>query len=302
MFALKGMSKHKAILRAICVFDERIEQPDGSIRHSLDGPTPAVFGVSGLARPKQEQSKMSTKLNQVVVITGASSGIGEASARMLAKDGARIVAVARRKSRLDSLVKDITEDGGQAVAVEADVTKFEDMKRAAQIAKDTYGRLDVWINNAGVMPLSPVAMNRLEEWHWMVDVNVNGVLNGVAAAQPLMQAQGAGQFINISSVAGHIVFPGAAVYCATKFAVRALSEGIRMESDGSIRVTNISPGAIKTELTDHIAVPEVKEGVSAFAEIAIDADAVARAIHYAVAQPADVDVNEVIIRPSKQSL
>jgi len=239
---------------------------------------------------------------KVVVITGASSGIGEATARLLANDGAKIVAVARRKSRLDQLVKDIEAAGGQAIAVEADVTAYEDMQRAVQTAKDTYGRLDVWVNNAGVMPLSPVEMNRLEEWNWMVDVNFKGVLNGVAAAQPLMRAQGGGQFVNISSVAGHLVFPGAAVYCATKFAVRAFSEGIRMESDGSIRVTNISPGAIKTELAEHIAVPEVKEGVKAFTDIAIDAVAVARAIHFAVAQPADVDINEVIIRPSKQDL
>ncbi len=240
--------------------------------------------------------------NKVVVITGASSGIGEATGRLLSSDGARLVAVARRRDRLDSLVADIQSNGGQAIAVEADVTSYEDMQRAAQNAQDTYGRLDVWVNNAGVMPLSPVEMNRLDEWNWMVDVNIKGVLNGVAAAQPLMRAQGGGQFVNVSSVAGHIVFPGAAVYCATKFAVRALGEGIRMESDGSIRVTNISPGAIKTELTDHIAVPEVKEGVKAFTDIAIDADAVARAIQFAVAQPADVDINEVIIRPSKQEL
>ncbi len=245
---------------------------------------------------------MSITLNQVVVITGASSGIGEATARLLAQNGAKIVAVARRKSRLDQLVNDINAAGGQAIAIEADVTSIDDMNMAAQTARDTYGSLDVWVNNAGVMPLSPVEMNRLDEWNWMVDVNIKGVLNGVAAAQPIMRAQGSGQFINVSSVAGHLVFPGAAVYCATKFAVRALSEGIRMESDGSIRVTNISPGAVKTELTDHIGVPEVKEGVQAFVDIAIDADAVARAIQYAVEQPADVDVNEVIIRPSRQAL
>lgn len=239
---------------------------------------------------------------KVVAITGASSGIGEATARLLAKDGAKIIAIARRKSRLDDLVKDIVANGGQAIAIEADVTSLEAMQGAVNVAKDTYGRLDVWVNNAGVMPLSPVAMNRHEEWNWMVDVNIKGVLNGVAAAQPIMREQGSGQFINISSVAGHVVFPGAAVYCATKFAVRAFGEGIRMESDGSIRVTNISPGAIKTELTDHIGVPEIKEGVKAFTNIAIDADAIARSIYFAVSQPADVDVNEVIIRPSKQEL
>ncbi len=157
------------------------------------------------------------------------------------------------------------------------------MPRAVNTAKDSYGQLNVRVNNAGVMPLAPVEMNRLEEWNWMVDVNIKGVLNGVAAAQPLMRAHGGGQFVNVSSVAGHVVFPGAAVYCATNFAVRAFSDGIRMESDGSIRVTNISPGAIKTELTDHIAVPEVKEGIKPFTDIAIDADAVARAIHSAAA-------------------
>ena len=246
---------------------------------------------------------MTNELNQVVVITGASSGIGEATARLLSKDGAKIVAVARRKSRLDQLVKDIEAAGGEAIAVEADVTSLLDMERAANAAKDTYGRLNVWVNNAGVMPLSPVEMNRIDEWQWMVDVNIKGVLNGIAAAQPIMRAQGGGQFINISSIAGHLVFPGAAVYCATKFAVRALSEGMRMESDGSIRVANISPGAIKTELADRIGVAEVKESIDSLVEdVAIDADAVARAIYFAVAQPADVDINEVIIRPSKQPL
>lgn len=245
---------------------------------------------------------MSTQLTQVVVITGASSGIGEATARMLAQDGAKIVAVARRKDRLDQLVRDIEAAGGKAIAVEADVTSIEDMNRVAQTAKDTYGSLDVWVNNAGVMPLSPMAMNRIEEWRWMVDVNINGVLNGIAAAQPIMLEQGSGQFVNVSSVAGHKVFGGAAVYCATKFAVRALGEGMRMESDGTIRVTNISPGAIKTELTDHIAVPEVKEGVQAFVDIAIEPEAVARTIHFAIAQPADVDINEITVRPSRQEL
>jgi len=239
---------------------------------------------------------------KTIVITGASSGIGEATARLLAKNGAHIVAVARRKERLDSLVSEITAAGGQAIAIEADVTSIADMERVVETAQSTYGSLDVWVNNAGVMPLSPVAMNRLDEWNWMVDVNIKGVLNGVAAAQPKMRAQGSGHFVNVSSIAGHLVFPGAAVYCATKFAVRAFGEGIRMESDGSIRVTNISPGAVKTELTDHIAVPEVKQGVQSFMDIAIDADAVARAIAFAVAQPADVDVNEIIVRPAKQEL
>jgi NADP-dependent 3-hydroxy acid dehydrogenase YdfG len=245
---------------------------------------------------------MSEALDKVVVITGASSGIGEAAARRLAARGARVVAVARRKERLDALVAEIREAGGEAIAVQADVTSIDDMQRAAGAAVTAFNGLDVWINNAGVMPLAPMAMNRLDEWNWMVDVNLKGVLNGIAAAQPILRERGSGHFVNISSVAGHVVVPGAAVYCATKFAVRALGEGLRMESEGDIRVTNISPGAVATELVDHIGVPEVREGMEAFTAIAIDADAIARAIVYAVEQPADVDVNEIILRPTKQAL
>ena len=244
---------------------------------------------------------MNTKLNQVVAITGASSGIGESTARLLSSNGAKVAVIARRKSRLDSLVAEIVSGGGSAIAIEGDVTNLHQMEHAAKTIKETFGRLDVWINNAGVMPLSPVEMNRIEEWNWMVDVNIKGVFNGVAAAQPIMRSQGSGHFVNVSSIAGHYVFPGAAAYCATKFAVRAFGEGIRMESDGSIRVTNISPGAIKTELTDHIAVPEVKEGVKQLADIAIDAEAIARGILFSLAQPTDVDVNEIITRPAKQA-
>lgn len=239
---------------------------------------------------------------KVIVITGASSGIGEATARKLAADSGKIVAVARRKPRLDELVRDINAGGGQAVAIVADVTSFTDMQHVVKSATQAFGRLDVWVNNAGVMPLSPIEMNRHEEWSWMVDVNIKGVLNGIAAAQPVMRAQSSGHFVNISSIAGHLVFPTASVYCATKFAVRAISEGMRMESDGSIRVTNISPGAIRTELSDHIGVSAVREGLKDSLDVAIDPDAIARAIQFAVAQPADVDVNEVIVRPSAQSL
>ncbi|MEO1029712.1 MAG: SDR family oxidoreductase [Pseudomonadota bacterium] len=240
--------------------------------------------------------------NKVIVITGASSGIGEATARKLAADGGKVVAVARRKSKLDELVQNVNTSGGQALAVEADVTSFSDMQHVVASATEAFGRLDVWVNNAGVMPLSPIEMNRHDEWSWMVDVNIKGVLNGIAAAQPVMRAQGGGHFVNISSIAGHMVFPTASVYCATKFAVRALSEGMRMESDGSIRVTNISPGAIRTELANHIGVSAVKEGLKDSLDVAIEPDAIARAIQFAVAQPSDVDVNEVIVRPSAQSL
>ncbi|MHC4941171.1 MAG: SDR family oxidoreductase [Planctomycetota bacterium] len=245
---------------------------------------------------------MSKTLDKVVVITGASSGIGEATAELLAGSGAKVVLSARRKDRLDALAAKIREAGGEAVAVESDVTDPAQMRALAETAVGKFGRLDVWVNNAGLMPLSPVAMGRTDEWNRMVDVNIKGVLNGVAAAHPVMLKQGAGHFINVSSVAGHKVFPGAAVYCATKYAVRALSEGIRMESDGAVRVTNISPGAVATELADHIGVSEIKEGLQEVLDIAIGPDAIARAIQYAIAEPADVDVNEMIIRPAKQEL
>jgi len=245
---------------------------------------------------------MSERIEKVVVITGASSGIGAATAELLAADGAKVVLSARRKDRLDALAAKIREAGGEALAIESDVTDPAQMRALAETAVGQYGRLDVWVNNAGLMPLSPVAMGRTEEWNRMVDVNLKGVLNGVAAAHPIMLKQGTGHFVNVSSVAGHKVFPGAAVYCATKFAVRALSEGIRMESDGAVRVTNISPGAVATELADHIGVPEVKEGLQDALDLAIGPDAIARAIRYAIAEPADVDVNEMIIRPAKQEL
>ena len=245
---------------------------------------------------------MSEGMDKVVVITGASSGIGAETAELLAGSGARVVLSARRADRLGALVDKIRSAGGDATAAESDVTDPASMKAVAAKAVEAYGRLDVWINNAGVMPLSPVALGRTEEWEQMIDVNIKGVLNGVAAAHPTMLAQGSGHFVNVSSVAGHVVFPGAAVYCATKFAVRALSEGIRMESGGTVRVTNISPGAVRTELADHIGVAEIKEGIQDILDIAIEPGAIARAIRYAISEPSDVDVNEMIIRPAKQDL
>jgi len=239
---------------------------------------------------------------KVVVMTGASSGIGEAAADLLAESGAKVVLAARRADRLEALRGRIVDRGGEALVCQTDVVDAAEVHALAKATTDAYGRIDVWVNNAGLMPLSPVAMCRTDEWDRMVDVNIKGVLNGVAACHPVMMAQGSGQIVNVSSVAGYKVFPGAAVYCATKFAVRALSEGIRMESGGVIRVTNISPGAVATELTDHIAVPEIREGIKQFVDIAIQPDAIARAILFAVSEPADVDVNEMIVRPAKQEL
>ncbi|CAM4002612.1 SDR family oxidoreductase [Vreelandella rituensis] len=239
---------------------------------------------------------------KVVIITGASSGLGEAAAHRLAKGGAKLVLAARREDRLKALADQINEQGGDAIYRVTDVTKREQVEALAQAAKDTYGRIDVLINNAGVMPLSPLNRLKVDEWEQMVDVNIKGVMYGIAAVLPTMREQHSGHVINLSSVAGHVVFPAAAIYCATKFAVKALSEGLRQESNGEIRSTNISPGAIATELTTTISDDKTAQGVNELYEMAIDADAIARAIAFAIEQPADVDVNELIIRPTQQQL
>ncbi|MBS9402820.1 SDR family oxidoreductase [Halomonas sp. TRM85114] len=245
---------------------------------------------------------MSEINGKVVIITGASSGLGEATAHRLAKGGAKLVLGARREDRLKSLRDAIVEQGGEAIYRVTDVTDRGQVEALAQAAKEAYGRIDVLVNNAGLMPLSPLDQLKVDEWEQMVDVNIKGVLYGIAAVLPTMREQHAGHIINLSSVAGHVVFPSAAVYCATKYAVKALSEGIRQEGGEEIRSTNISPGAVATELTSTISDPETAEGVNELYEMAIDADAIARAITYAIEQPADVDVNELIIRPTKQPL
>ncbi|WP_372610632.1 SDR family oxidoreductase [Halomonas sp.] len=245
---------------------------------------------------------MSEINGKVVIITGASSGLGEATAHRLARGGAKLVLGARREDRLKSLVDAIVDEGGEAIYRVTDVTDRDQVEALAAAAKGTYGRIDVLVNNAGLMPLSPLDQLKVDEWEQMVDVNIKGVLYGVAAVLPTMREQHAGHIINLSSVAGHVVFPSAAVYCATKYAVKALSEGIRQEGGEEIRSTNISPGAVATELTSTISDPETAQGVNKLYEMAIDADAIARAIAYAIEQPADVDVNELIIRPTKQPL
>ncbi len=240
--------------------------------------------------------------DKVIVITGASSGLGEATARRLAKNGAKLVLGARREDRLKELVSAIEADGGTAIYRVTDVTDRAQVEALANAARDTYGRIDVLLNNAGLMPLSPLDQLKVDEWEQMVDVNIKGVLYGIAAVLPIMREQKTGHVINLSSVAGHVVFPAAAVYCATKYAVKALSEGLRMESNGEIRSTNISPGAVATELTSKISDPETAEGVNELYASAIDADAIARAVTFAIEQPGDVDVNELIIRPTQQEL
>ena len=245
---------------------------------------------------------MSEIQNKVVIITGASSGLGEATAKRLAASGAKLMLAARREDRLKELVAAIAQTGGTANYLVTDVTDRAQVEALAKQTLSTYGRIDVLINNAGLMPLSPLDQIKVEEWDQMIDVNIKGVLYGIAAVLPMMRQQKSGHIINVSSVAGHKVFPGAAVYCATKFAVRAISEGLRLESNGEIRSTNISPGAVATELTSTISDTDTAASTNALYEIAIDADAIARAIAYAIEQPGDVDVNEMIIRPTRQEL
>lgn len=239
---------------------------------------------------------MNQNVSKVVLVTGASSGIGEATARLLAEHGATVLLGARRAERLEHIVRDITAAGGRAQAYSLDVTDLEQVRAFADHAVAQFGRIDVIVNNAGIMPLSPLAALRVEEWNRMIDVNIRGVLHGIAAVLPVMSAQGAGQVINIASIGAHAVSPTAAVYCATKYAVWAISEGLRQENT-DIRVTTICPGVTESELAESIADPEGREQMKGFRKIAIGADAVARAIHFAISQPDDVDTSEIIIRP-----
>ncbi|MBL7237855.1 MAG: SDR family oxidoreductase [Komagataeibacter hansenii] len=238
---------------------------------------------------------------KVVAITGASSGIGEATARRLAHSGAFVVLGARRMDRLSSIVADIERAGGRAIALELDVQQQGQVQAFVDGAVRAFGRLDVLVNNAGVMLVAPLSDVKVDQWNQMIDVNIKGVLYGIAAALPVMQAQGAGHVVTVSSVAGHKVGPGFAVYCGTKFAVRAIAEGFRQEAGPHIRSTIISPGAVATELPTHITAGPAKDAVEAmYATAEISADAVAGTIAYAISQTPDVDVNEIIIRPTAQ--
>ncbi|CAD5108193.1 SDR family oxidoreductase [Zestomonas carbonaria] len=237
-------------------------------------------------------------MNKVILITGASSGIGEACARLLAEKGAHLLVGARRTERLERLVEDIRKAGGTAEFRRLDVTSREGTQAFVDFALERYGRIDVLLNNAGVMPLSRLDALKVEEWDRMIDVNIRGVLHGIAAALPVMRKQRSGQFINIASIGARIVVPTGAVYCATKFAVRAITDGLRQEVGGDIRVTLVSPGVVESELADSISDPLARDAMREFRQIALKPDAIARAIVYAVEQPADVDVSEVIVRPT----
>ncbi|MBS5772963.1 MAG: SDR family oxidoreductase [Enterobacter cloacae] len=228
---------------------------------------------------------------KIILLTGASSGIGEATARRLVQAGHHLVIGARRIERLQALRDEL----GNIDCLAIDVTQAEDLAKMAQFALQQHGRIDVLINNAGVMPLSPLAALKMEEWRQTIDVNVHGVLNGIAAVLPTMQQQRAGQIINVASIGAHAVFPLSAIYCASKFAVRAISDGLRQESD-YIRVTVVSPGVVASELADHITDASAKASMEGFRRIALPAEAIADAIAWSIEQPDSVDVSEIIVR------
>ncbi|WP_027954349.1 SDR family oxidoreductase [Halobacillus kuroshimensis] len=246
---------------------------------------------------------MTTLQNQTAVITGASSGIGKAIAHSLAEQGAHVVLAARRAERLRELADEITSQYHvEAKVVETDVTKREDVENLVKETKDAFGRLDIFINNAGVMLLSFLKNDHVDEWEQMVDVNIKGVLYGIHAGLPVMLEQDSGHIINVSSVAGHEVFPSSTVYSATKYAVKALSMGMEKElAKTGVRVTNISPGAVETELTDHITDGEVLDMFKDRSMQPLEAADIANAVSYAVTQPKSVNVNEIIVRPLHQA-
>ncbi|WP_447855240.1 SDR family oxidoreductase [Enterobacter sp. WI-ESBL-E8] len=244
---------------------------------------------------------MNNSANKVVVITGASSGIGEAIALHLANNAYSLVLVARRQDKINALVDRIIQQGGKAIAVKADVTRQEEVQRAIEAAIAAYQRVDVLINNAGFMAIAPLSELKTDEWDKMIDTNLKGVLYGVAAALPVFQRQGSGHFINIASVAGiKVLAPGGVVYSATKFAVRALSEGLRQEAGKTIRTTLISPGAVESELQFGSSDEESKKFLHEFYKQAIPAESIARAVLFAIEQPDDVDINEIIVRPTQE--
>lgn len=236
---------------------------------------------------------------KIVLITGASSGIGEAAAKLLAEKGAKVMLGARRLDRLETLAEQIRSAGGTAEYAKLDVTDAQDMEDFVRCAEEKFGRVDVIVNNAGVMPLSNLEERKIDEWNRMIDVNIRGVLHGIAAGLPAMRRQGGGQFVNVASIGAYSVTPTAAVYCATKYAVKAISEGLRMETGSEIRVTLVSPGVTESELADSISDEHARAAMREYRRIALPAQAIAEAILYAVSQPEGVDVNELVVRPAK---
>jgi NADP-dependent 3-hydroxy acid dehydrogenase YdfG len=239
--------------------------------------------------------------DKVVVITGASSGIGEATALLLAERGAKLVLGARRADRLEALADRIAKAGGAAAYAPTNVKRRDDLSRLVKLACERYGKLDVLVNNAGIGPISPLDDLRVADWEEMIDINIKGVLYGIAAALPVFRHQGFGHFVNTASTAGIVIKPTMAVYAGTKFAVRAITEGLRQEAGDKLRVTIISPGFVRTDFAESMTNPEVKAQIlDTMGELAIGPDAIARAIAFAIEQPADVDVNEIVVRPTAQ--
>mgnify|MGYP004510414827 FL=1 len=236
-------------------------------------------------------------MNKVILITGASSGIGEGIARELGKAGANVFMGARRLDRINALAAEIRSAGGEAEAAVLDVTSRQSMADFVQAAREKWGRIDVLINNAGIMPLSPLSACKQDEWERTIDVNIKGVLWGIGAVLPIMEAQGSGQIINIGSIGALSVVPTAAVYCATKFAVRAISDGLRQESS-NIRVTCVNPGVVESELASTITHPETMAAMDAYRAIALKPADIARAVRHIIEAPESVDTTEITIRPT----
>ncbi|MEU6819044.1 SDR family oxidoreductase [Streptomyces atriruber] len=245
---------------------------------------------------------MTSIKGKVVAITGASSGIGEATALLLAERGARLVLGARRTERLEALAGRIERAGGEAVHLRTDVTRGEDLRALVALAEERFGRLDVLVSNAGVGTISPLDDLRTDEWDHMVDVNIKGLLHGIGAALPVFRAQGSGQFVVTGSTAAYRIVPAMAVYAGTKVAVRAICEGLRQEAGPALRVTTVAPGVTATDFADASTNERVRADISRMRdELAFPPVSIARAIAFAIEQPADVDVNEMVVRPTAQS-
>lgn len=246
---------------------------------------------------------MSQIQGKVVVITGASSGIGAVTAKELAKQGAAVVLGARRKDRLDSLVAEIEQQGGKAIAVACDVVKRDELVALVQAGVNAFGKVDVLVNNAGTMPLSPMSELRVDEWEQTIDVNIKGVLYGIAAALPVFEKQGSGHFITISSVAGIRTLPNAAAYCGSKYAINAITDCLRQEvAAKNIRTTVIMPGATESELFTSIQHQETADAIGGLLSLAVPAQCIADAVAFAIGQPANIGVHEMVVRPAAQTL
>jgi NADP-dependent 3-hydroxy acid dehydrogenase YdfG len=275
---------------------------DVSFPHEFGDLLETPVGCPSNAHKLEKEYIMSRIENKVIAITGASSGIGEATALLLAERGAKVVLGARGSDRLKALADRIAAGGGDVAYAPTDVKRRDDIAKLVKLACERYGKLDVLFSNAGVMPVSPLDDLRVDDWDEMIDVNIKGVLYGIAAALPIFREQGFGHFVNTASTAGHKTVPNQSVYSGTKFAVRAISEGLRQEAGEMLRVTIISPGFVRTNFAEGVTSLAVKAQLeTARDKFAMPPDAIARAVAFAIEQPADVDVSEIVIRPTAQA-